>query len=119
MKKYLNWLSLSIWTWFTWYLTGVPNLRITPDSLEQFVISKGGHIFFFGLEAVLAYLALPHNSKFKTLNSIIIASALGAATEIHQSFVAGRHMSVYDWALDTLSALLFVLILRKYSKFGN
>ena len=113
MKKYSFWVALAIWTWLTWYLTGVPNLRVTPDSLEQFVISKGGHIFFFGMEGVLAYLALS-KSKARFWYALVIASALGAATEIHQSFVAGRHMSVYDWALDTLSAVLFLVIMKKF-----
>lgn len=113
MTKYFRWFPTIVWTWLTWYLTGIPNLRVVPDSLVQFLISKGGHIFFFGVEGVLIYLALRRNSKFKTLYSIFLTSLFGAATELHQHFVPGRHIDIRDWALDTLSALAFLLIMKK------
>ena len=112
MNNYVRWSLLFLWTWLTWYLTGVPNLRVVPDSFEQFLISKGGHIFFFGIEGVLVYLAIA-SKKWRFAIALFLASALGAATELHQHFVPGRHMNIWDWALDTASALLFLVIIKK------
>ncbi len=114
MKRYFTLITLAIWTWLTWYLTGVPNLRVTPDSLEQFIISKGGHVFFFGIEAVLVSLALSAQNKYRYVWAIIMTSLFGAATELHQMFVSGRHPDPRDWALDTLSAVLFLVIMKKF-----
>ena len=114
MKRYFTLITLAIWTWLTWYLTGVPNLRVTPDSFEQFIISKGGHIVFFGIEGLLLYLTLTAKEKYRYVVAIIGASLFGAATELHQMFVMGRHPDPRDWALDTLSAVLFLVIMKKF-----
>ena len=114
MKNSLRYLPVIFWTWLTWYLTGYPNLRVTPDSLTQFLISKGSHIFFFGLEGVFAYLALSIKTKYRFLIALVVTSVFGAATELHQHFIPGRHMDIRDWLLDTLSALLFLVIMKKY-----
>lgn len=61
----------------------------------------------------------------KTLRNIliiaVIVSAYGCIDEIHQSFVPGRDMSVFDWAADTLGgvagaagAALAASVIRKY-----
>lgn len=114
MKQSFRATPAILWTWLTWYLTGVPNLRVTPDSFLQFIISKGSHIFFFGVDGVLIYLALSVKTKYRFLIALVVTSLFGAATELHQHFVPGRHMDWHDWLLDTLSAFLFLVIIRKY-----
>jgi VanZ family protein len=113
MKQYLRAAPAIFWTWLTWYLTGYPNLRVTPDSLLQFMISKGSHIFFFGIDGVLVYLALSAKTKYRFLIALVVTSLFGAVTEFHQHYVPGRHMDARDWLLDTLSALAFLFILKK------
>ena len=113
MKQSFRAAPAILWTWLTWYLTGIPNLRVTPDSLLQFIISKGSHIFFFGVDGVLIYLALSVKTKYRFLLALVLTSVFGAATELHQHFVPGRHMDIRDWVLDTLSTLAFLFILKK------
>lgn len=113
MYKYFRSVPAILWSWFTWYLTGYPNLRVTPDSLMQFLIGKGSHIFFFGVDGVLIYLALTVKTKYRFLIAAILASLFGAATELHQYFIPGRHMDIRDWLLDTLSALAFLFLVKK------
>jgi VanZ family protein len=113
MKQSFRWFPAILWSWFTWYLTGYPNLRVTPDSLMQFLIGKGSHIFFFGVDGVLIYLALSAKTKYRFIIALVLTSLFGAATELHQYFIPGRHMDIRDWALDTLSAFLFLVIMKK------
>jgi len=47
------------------------------------------------------------------LMTVIFCSLYGASDEWHQSFVAGRDASLFDWLADTLGALLLTLALWK------
>jgi len=45
--------------------------------------------------------------------AVLFCSLYGMTDEWHQSFVAGRDASVFDWLADTVGALLMIIILRK------
>jgi len=47
------------------------------------------------------------------LVTVIFCGLYGASDEWHQSFVAGRDASLFDWLADTLGALLLTLTLWK------
>ncbi|WP_232710422.1 VanZ family protein [Mariprofundus aestuarium] len=45
------------------------------------------------------------------LVTVVFCALYGASDEWHQSFVAGRDASLFDWLADTLGALLLTLTL--------
>jgi VanZ family protein len=78
-----------------------------------------GILGFDKLQHLLAYLTLggtiglwASRKRWKTkpfltaLAVAVIASAYGAADEVHQSFVPGRDCNVWDWVADTLGGVL-------------
>ena len=44
--------------------------------------------------------------------ALVVGALFGALDEYHQSFVAGRHMSMQDWLTDLLGLALAVILAR-------
>jgi len=44
---------------------------------------------------------------------IVFCSLYGVSDEWHQSFIAGRDASVFDWLADTVGAALLTILLQK------
>ncbi len=101
-NKFLWFLTLS-WAGLTLYLTTIPNFSPSPDTLFSWVISNGGHFFFFGVLAVLLKL-----DKLSTINSILLTSIYGLIIEYIQLGIPGRSFDLGDWILDTLGGILFL-----------
>lgn len=108
MKQYSTWFLTIFWAGLTLYLTTIPNFSPTSDSFLSFLISNGGHIFFFGVLAVLFKL-----DKISTINSILLSSIYGLIIEYIQLGIPGRSFGLMDWALDTLGAIAFLFIYKK------
>ncbi len=123
MKKYLGWLPAFIWAFLIWRLTTTPDFKVTEDTVLSFIISNGGHFFFFGIQAVFILLALP--ARIWNLSSNIVAvacaSLYGVLIEMVQRRVPGRSADPLDWILDTLGAIAFLAIAKKIlnQKFSN
>jgi len=78
----------------------------------DFVIRKAGHMFVFGVLAVLIWRALAYSAVRQAMWwSLALTAAYAATDEFHQSFTSGRHPSPVDVAIDSVGALLFLLAL--------
>lgn len=108
-NKFLWFLTLS-WAGLTLYLTTIPNFSPSPDTLFSWVISNGGHFFFFGVLAVLLKL-----DKLSTINSILLTSIYGLIIEYIQLGIPGRSFDLGDWILDTLGAVVFLCFMIKFN----
>lgn len=71
------------------------------------VLRKVFHFLFFGSLAVLFYISIRSR---KIRYAWLCASIGGALDEVHQIFVPGRTPSAADVLLDSLAALLFLVI---------
>ena len=111
MKTYTLWFLTLSWAGLTLYLTTIPNFSPSSDTTFSWFLSNGGHFFFFGVLAVLLKL-----DKISTINSILLTSIYGLIIEYIQLTVPGRSFDLFDWSLDTLGAIIFIYILKKYSK---
>lgn len=113
MKKISLWLATLSWAYYTFYLTTIPNFHPSADTTFSWILSNGGHFFFFGVLAVLLFLSLP--KKIYTLHlSIVISSLYGLFIEFVQLNIPGRSYDLVDWGLDTLGAIIFIYILKKF-----
>ncbi|MGD2076358.1 MAG: VanZ family protein [Gammaproteobacteria bacterium] len=75
---------------------------------------KVAHALVYGvLGALLLASQAPHTHGYgwrQMAASILVASMYGITDELHQSFVPGRNVDLWDWVADTLGALLAVLL---------
>lgn len=53
----------------------------------------------------------PHSAIRRGLITVLIAALYGSSDEFHQSFIAGRDPSLYDWVADVVGAALVVSVL--------
>jgi VanZ family protein len=109
MKKMFLWLLTLGWAYLIFYLTSIPNFKVSDNTLISFLISNGGHFFFFGIQGLLLYSTLQNKYAAITLTSLY-----GLIDELHQRNVIGRSADPLDWLLDTLGAILFIAIMKKY-----
>jgi len=105
------WLIFSFaWALLIWRLTTTPQVIVTQDTLFQAILMSFAHFFFFGVQAI--FLSRSH---FASLLAITLTSFYGLFIEIYQRTVPGRSADPLDWFLDTLGAIVFLVILNKYS----
>lgn len=108
MKKYLRFALPIVWAMLIWRLTTTPDFKVTDNTLLSLIISNSGHFIFFGIQAILIFLALPSQ-----LLAILLSSGYGFIIELFQRSVPGRSADPLDWVLDTLGALAFLFVLKK------
>jgi VanZ family protein len=108
----LFWLPVLIWAGVIFAFSATPNLRVAQAADLDFVIRKAGHMFVFGVLAVLIWRALAYSAVRRAMVwSLALTAAYAATDEFHQSFTAGRHPALQDVAIDSVGALLFLLAL--------
>ena len=109
-----GWLPPVAWAAFIFALSAQPNLRFVPDQGLDFVVRKVGHMGVFGIFVLLVWSALSNTSSSSLRRPWAWALALvllyAATDELHQGFVAGRHPSVVDVAIDGSGALIALAV---------
>jgi VanZ family protein len=88
----------------------------TQELLLQTVINKGGHMIGYGLLALAFWRIFEFEEKRFWL--VWLLAVLYALTdEYHQSFVAGRHPSLFDALVyDALGALIALWLASRFLK---
>lgn len=76
--------------------SGLPSV----DSRFDVALRKAAHMTEFGLLWALLLRALPGTPARRALLALAIALAYTVSDEFHQSFVANRHPSPFDVAID-------------------
>lgn len=109
MKIFFRWLITLLWALLIWRLTTTPDFRVTDDSFLSWLLSNGGHLIFFGILALFLKL-----NQLSTNYCVLITSIYGLAIELVQRGIPGRSFNLFDWALDTLGAIVFLAIIKKY-----
>ena len=112
-----NWLPVVLWAALIFAFSAQPNLRFASEEGLDFIVRKAGHMFVFGVLAVLIWRALTlgwRPSVPAMPLSWLLAAAYAASDEFHQSFTAGRHPSPVDVGIDSLGALVALLALAAW-----
>jgi len=86
-------------------------------AIVHFLIRKLAHCTEYAMLSLFLYFSLnPRHPECwharSALASVVIAGLFSLTDEYHQSFVPGRTASLKDCGLDTLGALLGMLLLR-------
>jgi VanZ family protein len=79
-------------------------LSLQPD----FILHKIGHIMVFGTLGVSIYWA----TRYSVTWAIALTAITAACDEWHQYFVPGRSSRFGDVVLDTLTAIVFILLVK-------
>src|SRR3989338_6121661 len=109
------WLPVAVWCGAIFYLSHIPNLRITQEWWD-IIARKIAHMVEFGILARLLVRALsgstPWPRKKIILASLAMAVLYACSDEYHQGFVVGRTASPMDVLIDASGAWLALRFFR-------
>ena len=108
----LQWLPVVLWAALIFAFSAQPNLRFAQADSVDFVVRKAGHMFVFGVLAVLLWRALMSAQVGRPIVwSWLLTAAYAGSDEFHQSFTSGRHPSPLDVGIDAVGALIALCVL--------
>ena len=104
MNTLKRWLPSILLMAIIFAFSSTPSNEMPKFGLADYLVKKGGHMLGYGLLALANLRGL--NGKRPWL-AWMLTVAFAASDEFHQSFVAGRHASIWDVLLfDNLGSLL-------------
>ena len=90
-----------------------------PQHLLQFMVNKGGHMLGYGLLA-LAFWRMFEFRRNRIWLAWLLAVLYALSDEVHQSFVPGRHPSLFDVLVyDNLGAMISLWLAIFFFKSGR
>lgn len=115
MKKIVLWLATLTWAFLIWRLTTTAQIVMTDNSWLQNILMVLAHFTFFGTLAFFLNLSIfdIRYSKFSDYVAVAVTSLYGLIIEFVQRNIPGRSADPFDWLLDTLGAVTFLLAMKK------
>jgi VanZ family protein len=103
-----RWLALGLWYAAIVFTSSLASAPVTDQSLTDFLIAKGGHVFVYGVLGWLASEALTSPAagvglgrRIAVAVTVLTGAVLASLDETRQVFVYGRTALVSDAILDT------------------
>lgn len=108
-------IAASIWAILVLLLLVLPvDTDMVPDGLSIPGLDKMVHMILFAILTFLIAKALDEKGmQYKVWILFVLVSLYGAATELIQLYLEGRHGDVYDFMADAAGVLIALLILRR------
>ncbi len=103
----LLWLPVVAWAALIFALSSVPSLSTGLGTWDT-VLRKGAHVTEYAILGALLLRALG-----REVPAFLSGVAYAATDELHQHFVAGRHASPVDVAIDAVGIAVGVLVWRR------
>jgi VanZ family protein len=101
------WLPVVLWAGLIFGLSSIPSLG-TGLGTWDLVLRKLAHATEYAVLGLLLLRALGRAGA-----AVALGVLYAATDELHQHFVAGRHASPYDVAIDSFGVLVGVLVVRR------
>lgn len=115
LTPYLDWIVL------TYHNSEVSVRAIGVEGFIEFFMRKGAHLGVFFMLMCLFVIALKKTSRFRwrfTLAvSFLLTAAYAALDEFHQGFTANRTPYIGDVLLDTIGALMALILLFFFRRY--
>lgn len=95
-------------------LSAQPTLPHHPDTLLDLILKKAAHMIEYGILAFLLWWAFSRGrgtfSHSALVTAFVVSVLYAASDEYHQTFVPGRNGNPVDVGVDTVGALVALLI---------
>lgn len=130
LKRLVYWILVLVWCGMIYHVTSSPaatssntssiikkETKASPKSVHKmdFILRKSAHVTLFGVLALLLLFALG-SQKGAPLLAWFLASLYGATDEIHQIYVPDRTPSITDVGIDSIGALIALLLFLRVRK---
>jgi VanZ family protein len=104
------WLPVVAWAAVIFAFSSIPSLGTGLGTWDT-VLRKGAHLTEYAILGALLLRALGHE-----VPAFLAGVAYAATDELHQHFVAGRHASPIDVAIDAVGVALGLLAWRRLAQ---
>ncbi|CDM67239.1 putative membrane protein [Clostridium bornimense] len=134
-RKILKWFLVVIFMLFIFYMSSREGDKSTGDSSAvinliklylgidldmisngnaSFIVRKTAHATEYLILFLLVYMAVKEyeNVERKILLSLIITICYSISDEVHQYFVPGREMRIFDVMIDSIGASIGAILLK-------
>jgi VanZ family protein len=100
--------------------SSLPSAELPNFNWADRIVKKGGHALGYGLLA-FGYLRglkgeIHQVSARQLLGAWLMAVLYSATDEFHQSFTPGRHPAVTDILIDSIGAVVALILVARYYK---
>jgi VanZ family protein len=117
LRRFPAWIPPVVLMAVIFALSARPHLNSGLGAIDLI----GRKLVHFAEYALLAFLwwrafVRRMTSALAALAALLIASAYAATDEYHQSFVAGRHASPIDWAIDVAGAATAIIAVHRFAR---
>ena len=101
-----------LWAALIFAFSAQPDLRFVPDDTVDFAVRKAGHMAVFGILALLVWRALATTTRvhWTELWALVLTVLYAISDELHQGAVDGRHASALDVGIDSVGAVIAIVI---------
>ena len=108
-------IALILWTILMLTLSSLPDFQ-APDLFPKYS-DKIVHLIEYGIWATLFLLMLKQEDRLNNLLGAFVAvllfgGILGVFDEVHQSFISGRSMDIYDFFADIIGITAAIIVFR-------
>ena len=116
MRILLRWLPAVVMM-LVIFAFSAQSVQVLPDfGWADYLVKKGGHMVGYALLALSFWYALEWRSDRRWL-AWLLAILYAITDELHQSYVPGRHPSIWDVVIfDNLGALISLWIAGVFVK---
>jgi len=98
------------------FISAKPSSQLPNFDWADKVIKKGGHVIGYAILALLYWRAFDF-MRNKRWAAWLLVLLYAATDEFHQSFVPGRHSTIWDVVIfDNFGALISLWLLSRYRK---
>jgi VanZ family protein len=117
MRKHISkWLPALFAMLVIFFFSARPPSALPYFDWADFIVKKGGHIIGYAILAFLLWRAFDFKEQ-KVWVAWFLAILYAITDEFHQSFVPGRHSSIWDVLIfDNLGALISLWFADRYRK---
>ncbi len=95
-----------VWAVLIWVMSSRRGAGLPSGAMFSFV-ANAAHVVLFGVLSALVLLATEGRMAVRFRLAVFVAVFYGAVDEMHQSFVPGRAMDLFDLCTDAAAACLF------------
>jgi VanZ family protein len=113
---FLHWLPALLIMILIFLISARPSSQLPNFNWADTFVKKGGHIVGYALLAFTYWRALDFKGDKRSI-AWLLAMLYALTDEFHQSFVTGRHSTIWDVMLfDNLGALSSLWFINRYRK---
>ena len=115
-KKILNWLPALIMMVVIFWFSSQPVTSLPNFDWADRIVKKAGHMIGYSLLATCYWFGL-EKGRDRLWLAWALAILFALTDEYHQSFVFGRHSTIWDVLIfDNLGALIGLWLANRYTK---